>query len=290
MLGQTGLEAEAMKKRTLGITGAELSVIGFGGIVVMDVSPEEADRHVAEAIERGINYFDVAPSYGNAEERLGPALKPYRDGVFLACKTGKRDGVGAREELEGSLRQMRTGYFDLYQFHAVKSPEDVAQILAPGGALEAVLRAREEGLVRHIGFSAHSEEDAMSMLEAFPFDSVMFPVNFHCWEEGNFGPRLCAQAARQGTGVIAIKSLAKRRVLEGETKKWRKCWYIPVDTPEEIEASLAFTLSKPVTAALCPGHIELMRLACDAVEGLDLSAAQDLKPLTSTESPVFQNA
>lgn len=274
-----------MKKRALGKTGEMLSVIGFGGIVVMNVTPEEAASHVSEGIDRGINYFDVAPSYGNAEERLGPALKPYRDQVFLACKTLKRTGTEARTELETSLRQMQTGRFDLYQFHAVTSMEDAQQILAPGGALEAVLKARREGLIRYIGFSAHSEEAALYLLEQFPFDSVMFPVNFHCWNEGGFGPRLCEKASGKGTGVIAIKALAKRRVLDGESKVWKKCWYIPYDTPEEAAGALGFTLSKPVTAALCPGHIELLRLACDTLS--DLPEEPRLIRLDAPAAPLF---
>ena len=275
-----------MEKRILGKTGEKLSVIGFGGIVVMNVTPEEAASHVSEGIDRGINYFDVAPSYGNAEERLGPALKPYRDQVFLACKTLKRDGTGARSELESSLRQMQTGRFDLYQFHAVTSLDDAQQILAPGGALEAVLKARQEGLIRHIGFSAHCEDAALYLLEQFPFDSVMFPVNFHCWNEGGFGPRLCQKAAEKNTGIIAIKALAKRRVFEGESKAWKKCWYIPYDTPQEAAAALHFTLSKPVTAALCPGHIELLRLTCDALSGPPAQLRPDSLPAPAV--PLFK--
>jgi hypothetical protein len=113
----------------------------------------------------------------------------------------------------------------------------------------------------------------------------MFPVNFHCWEQGKFGPRLCEKAVEKGTGIIAIKALAKRRVFEGESKVWKKCWYIPVDTPEEIASALAFTLSKPVTAALCPGHIEFMRLVCDALES---SAEPVLKSLSASETPLFR--
>lgn len=274
-----------MEKRALGKTGEMLSVIGFGGIVVMNVTPEEAAAHVSEGIDRGINYFDVAPSYGNAEERLGPALKPYRDRVFLACKTLKRDGTGARSELESSLRQMQTGRFDLYQLHAVTSMEDARQILAPGGALEAVLKARQEGLIRYIGFSAHCEEAALYLLDQFSFDSVMFPVNFHCWNEGGFGPRLCQKAAETNTGIIAIKALAKRRVLDGESKIWKKCWYIPYDTPQEATAALRFTISKPVTAALCPGHIELLRLICDALPGMP--AQSRLNSLPAPAAPLF---
>src|SRR6476619_6415083 len=100
-----------MERRLLGETGRELSIVGFGGIVVMDTEPPEASRLVAEAVDRGVNYFDVAPSYGNAEERLGPALEPYRDRVFLACKTQKRTKQDAAAELRDSLRRMRTDHF-----------------------------------------------------------------------------------------------------------------------------------------------------------------------------------
>ena len=116
--------AGRLERRSLGRTGQSLSLIGFGGIVVTDATPAEAAARVAHAIERGVNYFDVAPSYGNAEERLGPALAPYRKDVFLACKTQKRDRAGATAELEASLRRMQTDHFDLYQLHAVTSRED----------------------------------------------------------------------------------------------------------------------------------------------------------------------
>jgi aryl-alcohol dehydrogenase-like predicted oxidoreductase len=280
--------ATAMEKRILGKTGESLSVIGFGGIVVTGVSPAEAGHYVGEAIDRGINYFDVAPSYGNAEERLGPALNPYRDQVFLACKTEHRTAAEAKNEMVQSLRNLQTDHFDLYQFHAVSSLDEARRILAPGGALEAVLRARDEGLVRHIGFSAHSEEAALYLLDEFPFDSVLFPVNTFCWNQGDFGPRLCEKAVEKGTGILALKALAKRQLRKNETNVWKKCWYVPIDTLDEAIPALKFTLSKPVTAAVCPGHIELFRLACDALETPDALPQPLLKNLSSPDVPVFQ--
>ena len=115
-----------MESRPYGSTGIELSAVGFGGIVVMDETPADADRYVAEAIDRGVNYFDVAPSYGNAEERLGPALEPFRNRVFLACKTGKRDAAAARASLQESLKKLRTDRFDLFQLHAVTTDHGLA--------------------------------------------------------------------------------------------------------------------------------------------------------------------
>jgi len=129
-----------MERRVLGKTGHQLSVAGFGGIVVMNETPEDAARWVAKAVEEyDINYFDVAPTYGNAEERLGPALEPYRKDIFLACKNHKRDRAGAQADLDNSFKLLKTDYFDLYQFHNVHSMACVDEILGKGGAMEVVL-------------------------------------------------------------------------------------------------------------------------------------------------------
>ena len=264
-----------MEKRRLGKTGEKLSVIGFGGILVSQETAEFSREVVAKAIDRGINYFDVAPSYGNAEEMLGPALEPYRQGVFLACKTGKRTASEARNELEQSLKKLRTDHFDLYQLHAVKTDQDVETILGPGGALETFVKAREEGLVRYLGFSAHSEEAAVALMESFDFDTILAPFNWVCWLEGGFGAKMLGEAKQRDMGILALKALAKRRWKEDEERKWSKTWYSPVDTYEEAFMAVRFTLSKPVTAAVSPGHPELLWWACDAAEAFS--------PLTSEE-------
>jgi aryl-alcohol dehydrogenase-like predicted oxidoreductase len=270
-----------MQKRILGKTGRELSIVGFGGIVVKNETPESAARIVAEAVERGVNYFDVAPSYGNAEERLGPALKPYRDSVFLACKTQKRTAVEAAGELNGSLARLCTDHVDLYQFHAVNTAEDVERIFAPGGAMTTFKLARDKGQVCHIGFSTHSEEAASMMLDRFPFETVLFPVNFACWLQGNFGPKLNRRATELGIGILAIKSLCRRPLAEGEERPWRKCWYVPLDDPEKAEKAFRFTLSRPVTAAVSPGHIELLRFAMDAADRFIPMTAEEEKTLVA---------
>lgn len=257
-----------MEKRKLGKTGVELSVVGFGGIAVMDATPEDAARDVKTAIGRGINYFDVAPTYGNAEERLGPALEPYRDGVFLSCKTTERKRDKAAAQLQQSLKRLRTKHVDLYQLHGVKDMDEVKTILAPDGALEAFKDARDKGLVKHIGFSAHSEEAAIALMEAFDFTSTLFPVNYACWYEGRFGEKTLEAAKAKGVAVLALKALAKREWNEGEQHRWAKCWYAPVDSKEEAAAALRWTLSRPgVVAAVSPGHAELIWWMCDAVEG-----------------------
>jgi len=162
-----------IEKRALGKTGEMLSMIGFGGIVVDKATTEQAASRVREAIDYGINYFDVAPSYGNAEEMLGPALEPYRKDVFLACKTGERKKDGARRELEQSLKRLHTDHFDLYQLHAVTTLEDVDTIFGKDGALETFVEARDEGKVKYLGFSAHSVEAAMALM-----DLILIPSSF----------------------------------------------------------------------------------------------------------------
>ena len=256
-----------MEKRTLGKTGEQLSMVGFGGIAVSGVTPEQANEYVTYAVEqRDINYFDVAPTYGNAEEMLGPALEPYRDQVFLACKTGKRTADEAEQELHQSLKYLRTDHFDLYQLHAVKTEEDVETILSPGGALETFVKAREQGLVRFLGFSAHSEEAALVLMDAFSFDSILFPFNWACWHKGKFGPRVLKTANEKEMGVLALKTLAKRRWKEDEERRWSKTWYSPVDTYEEAALAVRFTFSQPIDAGPCPGHIELLTWMCDAAD------------------------
>lgn len=279
-----------MEKRRLGKTDEWLSVLGFGGIAVMNVEEDEAARHVATAIDKGITYFDVAPGYGNAEERLGPALKPYRDQVFLACKTGQRLAEAAQEELDRSLQRLRTDHVDLYQFHGVSAVEQAEQILGPGGALEVFVAAREQGRIRHIGLSAHNEDAALRLLDSFAFDSVLLPINAACWTKGGFGSRVVERAREQGIGILALKSLAKRPVREGETKKWEKCWYVPVDTVPEATTALSFTLSRPVTAAVCPGHAELVWLACDALEAMGQRPADAPVEVPDEWVPIFSAA
>jgi aryl-alcohol dehydrogenase-like predicted oxidoreductase len=281
-----------IEKRSLGRTGEMLSIIGFGGIVVKDASPENAAKVVKLAVDSGINYFDVAPSYGDAEVKLGPALEPYRKNIFLACKTGKRTKNESRIELEQSLRNLRTDHFDLYQHHAVTTLEDVDKILGPGGAMETFLEARKEGKVRFLGFSAHSVEAAMAMMNRFDFDTILFPTNFTTWNAGNFGPQVLAMAREKKMGILALKAMAKGPWPEGADKsKYSKCWYEPLATREDIRMGLRFTLSHPVTAAIPPGEEELFRIAlslADSITPLSGDEVQQIKEKAMLGTPLFK--
>ena len=283
-----------LEKRALGKTGESLSIIGFGGIVVRDATTEEAARRVEEAIEAGVNYFDVAPSYGNAEDMLGPALEPYRKGVFLACKTTQRSKEGAAKEMETSLSKMRTDHFDLYQLHSVTTQEDVDKILGPNGALEAFLEARKAGKTRFIGFSAHSVEAATALMNQFDFDTILFPTNFATWHAGNFGPQVLELAQQKRMGILCLKAMAKGPWPQGTSRAQRtypKCWYEPLSSPEEAMMGLRFTLSHPVTAAVPPGDERLFKLALElAAKFTPLSAAEaaEIKEKGLKGEPIFR--
>ena len=264
-----------MQTREYGNTGQQLSIVAFAGIVVKDETVQNSARYVSWAIDQGINYFDVAPGYGNAQNMLGPALEPYRNDVFLACKTGERDARGARAELEESLELLRTDHFDLYQLHAMTTDEDLEVATGPGGALEVFVKAREEGLVRHLGFSAHSAEVAIELMSRFDFDSVLFPVNFTTWFESGFGPQIMSEAEERGVARLALKGAAHHALENRNDRVREKCWYAPIEDRDLMKLALRWTLSLPITAAIPPGDPELWQMAVEV--------AQDFTPITPDE-------
>ncbi len=277
--------------------GIDLSVIAFGGIVVCRLPQEEATRRVARAYGRGVNYFDCAPSYfdGEAELKLGEALRPYRNKVFLAEKTGRRDAKGARAELERTLKRFHTDHVDLYQFHAVGSMKDVDGILAPGGAAETFLAARKEGKVRYLGFSAHDAPAALRLMDALELDSVLFPVNVNAWENGGFGPQILAKAKSKGMARMALKALALGKWPSGlkeSDRGYPKCWYQPIDDREMARLALRFTLNQEITAAVPPGDERIFDLALELASSPlpRLSGAElaGLKTKVSSFEPVFR--
>jgi aryl-alcohol dehydrogenase-like predicted oxidoreductase len=270
------MKATQIKKR-LYRDDIQLSIIGLGGMLLLGMDQNAVGKIFAESIDEGINYFDVAPFYGDgeAEQKMGIALGPYRNRVFLACKTLERAAANARRELDQSLRRLRTDHFDLYQFHAVTDMDEVEEIFAPGGAMEAFLRARQQGKIRYIGFSAHSVTAALGMLERFRFDSLLFPVNFICYARGNFGPQVMDKASELGVARLAIKAMAHGPWRKSEKRKYPHCWYRPIEDRDLARQALRFSLSENVTAAIPPGDERLFRMA--------LELAHDLPPLSAIE-------
>jgi predicted aldo/keto reductase-like oxidoreductase len=292
MAGCKTEETYALPKRTLGNTGEKLSIIGFGGILVDRLEQSIANNLVAKAFNRGINYFDVAPSYGNAEEILGPALQPYRKNSFLACKTTERDKEGSEKELNRSLKRLKTDHFDLYQLHALQTLEDVEKAFAPGGAMEAFVKAKQAGKVRFLGFSSHSEAASLLAMKNYDFDTILTPINFVCWHAGNFAKKAVAMAKEKGMGILALKTLAYTPIPEGTEKPYQKLWYIPNEDEALSDVAVRFTFSKGVTAAIPPGEEKFFWRALSIVEkDLTFSEAEDqkLQQLAAGIMPLFES-
>lgn len=282
-----------LPQRLLGKTGEKLSIIGFGGIMLNDNPQQFANELVAKAYELGVNYFDVAPKYGNAEDKLGPALKPYRNNCFLACKTKERKATGALRDMENSLAKLQTDHFDLYQLHELSSVKEVETAFGPGGAMETVVKAKQEGKIRFVGFSAHSVDAAILAMNNFDFDSILFPINFACWNAGNFGPQVYAEAEKRGMGILALKSMALKRMNEGEELLFKNVWYRPIADEKIMKLALKYTLSKNVTAAIPPGQYTLFLKALEFIGDFNPITKQEhsqLLSLAKETKPVFMHA
>ena len=255
-----------MEFRRLGRTGNMSSVLAFGGYTFNDIPQSEADKMMEIVLERGINHIDVAPSYGTAEERLGSWVREHRDKFFLACKTQKRTKKEARRELDSSLKRLKAEYFDLYQLHSLDSLGELDTALGEGGAMEAILEAKEEGLVRHIGITSHVPPTIIEAVRRFDFDTMLFPLNYilkcHAIPENDYEP-LLKLAKKKDLGTIAMKAFTKQP-WQGERRY--QTWYEPWDTQDRIDEALWFTLSQGVTTAASSGEPRLFEMMVDAAE------------------------
>ncbi len=256
-----------MEQRRLGKTGHMSSIIALGGAAFRKVTQAEAEAAINLAVEHGVNHFDVSPTYGQAEVRLGPWLEKHRHGIFLACKTRERSKARAWESLKRSLETLRVDYFDLYQFHGVDDLETLNAVLGLEGALEAVLEAREQGLVRYIGITGHRPFVYVEALNRFDFDTVLFPLNrvlvAHSNDYNDF-ITLLKIAQQKDVGTIAIKAIAKRP-WEAPTHLYQT-WYEPFDEQVDIDRSLWYTLSQGVSTAVMPSDWRLWPMVIDAAE------------------------
>jgi len=257
-----------MPMRLLGRTGPKVSVVPFAGLALSHYGQEECTAGVHRAFDKGLNYYDVAPAYGkdgDCEIKLGVALQGLkRSDYILTCKTKARDQDGCRLELERSLTRLKTDYFDLYQLHHLVKPEDVKQALGPGGALETVLKAKEQGKVRGIGFSAHTTKAALEALRGFNFDTVMFPISFAEYYTRGFGKEVLAMAKEKGTAVLSIKTLHSGAWPDG-AERTRQWWYRPLENQDDINLAYRWTLSLPgVIAGFPPSFLDLQDKAIEA--------------------------
>ena len=256
-------------KHLLGKTGYEVFPVAYGGIVSMKDGQTLSDRYVAYAVDHGVNYFDVAPSYGDAEEKLGNSLKPYRSGVYLACKTEKRLAKDAEVEMANSLKTLHTDHFDTYQMHGLSSVEDVETAFGPGGVMELMVRMKEQGITRRLGFTAHSEEAALKAISLYPFDSVLFPFNWHMNLAHGMGNRLMKTVKENGMGVLAMKQLVERAWYPGEARdEFPKSWCKPIsagDTALRL-AAMKFAYSLGADILIPPGNFECFSFEVEHAE------------------------
>ena len=256
-----------MENRKLGKTEHMSSIVTFGAAALWQVSQSEADAAIEMAVGHGINHFDVAPTYGEAEIRLGPWMEKHHKKVFLACKTEQRSKTTAWESIERSLERLRVDYFDLFQLHGVSDLETLNVALSPVGAIEAVLEAKQQGLVRHIGITGHRPFVLCEALSRFDFETVLFPLNrvlaAHCNDYNDFRP-LLDLVKQKNVGTIAIKSITKRPW--DEPMHMYRTWYEPFDKPADIQKSVDFTLSQGVTTVAMSGDLRLWPAIIEAGE------------------------
>ncbi len=268
-----------MKTRLFGRTGHMSTAAIFGAASFWEVTQAEADAVMEKVIAAGVNHIDVAPSYGLAEERLAPWLARERNRFFLGCKTMERTREGAATELRRSLERLQVDTFDLYQLHAVTSMEELDQATGPGGALEAVLDGREEGLTHFIGITSHGVDAPAVLLEAlrrFDFDSVLFPLNFVLYANPVYrrnAEELLRQCRTRDVGIMIIKAIAKGPW--GDRPKVYNTWYEPFDDAAHIQQAVNFALSQDVTGLCTVADVTLLSLFLEACEHFTpISAAQ----------------
>lgn len=291
--------APRLPLREYGKTGLKLSVIGFPGFAMRDTTENDrvrTNRLVAETIERGVNLFDLAADYGNAETVLGPALRPYRKQLIISSKTSKRTAEEAAKDLNRSLERLKTDYLDVYNLHHIQYMDrDVDVAFGRGGAMEVLIQAKKEGRVRFLGFSAHSIEAALAAMDRYDFDSAIFPINFACAMKGNWGPQIIERCQAKGVAMFALKALARQRWPKEDPKRrnYPICWYQPITDFDEAELGLRYTLSQPIVAAMPPSSDRLHRLAMLlAMDYQPITPEQEKQLATLAEGldPVFKRA
>lgn len=269
-----------MEKRMLGNTGLMVSALTFGGIVSTDDGydgtlptgdgQERSDMYVEYAVKNGVNYFDVAPKYGNAQGRLGRSLMPYRKDIYLACKTLFRTAEDAQGDLENSLRLLHTDYFDVYQMHCLTTVEQVEAAFSKGGCMDVMLRAKEEGIVRHLGITCHTEEATLRALSLYDFDTLMFPTNWALHLRRGFGSQIIQTKKIKNIGLLGMKSMIHRAWLSEEERyqsRFPKSWCKPVSDNDALAlAAMKYAFHMGIDTLVPPGDFEHFRFAVEHID------------------------
>lgn len=283
-----------MEKRRLGRTGHMSTIVAFGGAAIGKVTQDVADAAIQDARDHGVNHFDVAPTYGDAELRLAPWMPKIRSEIFLGCKTTERTRDGAKRSIHASLERLGVDSFDLFQFHSVGTMEKLDQCLGTGGAIEAVLEARDEGLLRYVGITGHGL-DAPKVhaegLRRFPLDTVMFPLNFvlstNLPDYRRDYEALIALCQVEDVGVHIIKTLAKSPWYDREHPP-TKPWYEPFDDQETIDHAVAFNAGQPIHTMCSSADVTVIPKMLDAAERYRSVSPEALTALAAT-APAYEH-
>lgn len=261
-----------METRRLGKTNHLSTVVTYGAYAVGEATQDVADAAIEDVLSRGVNHFDIAPSYAEAELRLGDYLKRHpQPDLFISTKTQQRDKAGAREELLRTLDRLGRDQHQLYQLHAVGTIEELERCFAPGGSMEAILEAREEGLVANIGITGHGWQSAAThraALERFPFATVMTSCNRFMYEDPAFRQdwqALVARCQADDVGIHVLKATAKGAW--GNQRPTHHTWYEPFTERDDVAAAVAWVLHQPVTTLCSAGDLALFPAICAAAEG-----------------------
>lgn len=281
-------------KATFGRTGHESTRTLFGAAALGDVTQAEADRTLDILLEYGVNHIDTAASYGDAELRIGPWMAAHRQDFFLATKTGQRTYQGAWDELRRSLDRLRVDAVDLLQLHALVDPAEWEVALGPGGALEACIEARAQGLVRFIGVTGHGlTAPAMHRrsLERFDFDTVLLPYNYPLIQNPQYAAdfeALTAVCRERNVAVQTIKSLCRRPW--GDRPHTRATWYEPLEDQEAIDKAVHWVLGRPEVFLNTTGDIHVLPKLLDAAARFTqrpTDAAMAALVVTQEMTPLF---
>jgi aryl-alcohol dehydrogenase-like predicted oxidoreductase len=253
-----------------GSTGHASSRTIFGAAAFMRCSQEVADQTLPLLLQHGINHIDVAASYGDAELRLAPWMRQHRDRFFLATKTGERTYAAARDQIRRSLERLQVPYLDLIQLHNLTDPADWETAMAPGGALQAVIEAREQGLARFIGVTGHgviAPQMHLRSLQRFPFDSVLLPYNYVMMQNPDYArdfEALLAQCREHNVAVQTIKGITLGPW--GEKAHTTTTWYEPLREQADIDLAVAYVLGRPGVFLNTASDVTLLPKVLDAAE------------------------
>ena len=278
-----------MEKRRLGRTGHESTVVTFGTAGIGRVSQEVADRAVEQILEHGVNHIDIAPTYGEAMERMSPWMPKLRDSMFLGAKTRERTRELAWANIESCMSRLGVESFDLFQLHSVGTMEDLDKVTGSGGALEALVELRERGLTRWLGITGHGPDAPRVHLEAlrrFDFDTVMFPLNATLYRNAEYrayAEELLSVANQRDVGVHTIKMLARGGW--GDRERKHSTWYDPHREQSEIDSALWWLLSQPMHTAPSVGDVELLPRALDAAQRFSPLSSDDQEAVVVGQRP-----